>query len=67
MAQQPIRFNDGAAYENGMGIWSQILQERYSSTGWPLPQPCSGWMLAAATARLLSWLQKVVCQRSCKE
>ena len=24
MAQQPIRFDDGAAYERGMGPWSQL-------------------------------------------
>jgi hypothetical protein len=24
MAQQPIRFDDGAGYERGMGIWSQL-------------------------------------------
>jgi len=24
MTQQPIRFDDGAAYDRGMGVWSQI-------------------------------------------
>ena len=25
MAQQPIRFDDGAAYDRGMGVWSQLV------------------------------------------
>ena len=24
MAQQPFRFDDGAAYDRGMGVWSQL-------------------------------------------
>lgn len=27
MAAQPIRFDDGAAYERGMGVWSQLAGE----------------------------------------
>ena len=25
MAQQPIRFDDGAAYEQMMGVWSRLV------------------------------------------
>jgi SAM-dependent methyltransferase len=39
MADQPIRFEDGAAYERFMGAWSQLVGSRFldwlaPSTGW---------------------------------
>src|SRR4051812_40436567 len=39
MIQQPIRFEDGAAYESMMGIWSRLAGEKFLN--WLAPPP--GW------------------------
>ena len=42
MGQQPIRFTDGAAYERGMGAWSQLVGEVFLD--WLAPQPGLRWI-----------------------
>ena len=42
MAQQTIRFNDGAAYERGMGIWSQLAGQVFLD--WLEPQSGLRWI-----------------------
>jgi len=42
MAQQPIRFNDGAAYERGMGPWSHLVGEVFLD--WLAPQSGMRWI-----------------------
>src|ERR1041385_7032840 len=42
MAQQPIRFTDGAAYERGMGPWSQLVGEVFLD--WLAPQTGLRWI-----------------------
>ena len=42
MTQQPIRFTDGAAYERGMGPWSQLVGEVFLD--WLAPQPGLRWI-----------------------
>jgi ubiquinone/menaquinone biosynthesis C-methylase UbiE len=39
---QPIRFDDGAAYERTMGVWSRIAGERMLD--WLAPAPGLGWI-----------------------
>lgn len=42
MSQQPIRFTDGAAYERGMGPWSQLVGEVFLD--WLAPKPGLRWI-----------------------
>jgi ubiquinone/menaquinone biosynthesis C-methylase UbiE len=42
MSQSPIRFDDGAAYERGMGVWSGLAGEVFLD--WLAPAP--GWRWA---------------------
>lgn len=42
MAQQPIRFDDGAAYERLMGAWSQLVGEVFLE--WLLPAAGQRWI-----------------------
>jgi ubiquinone/menaquinone biosynthesis C-methylase UbiE len=42
MAQQPIRFDDGDAYERGMGAWSRIAGEMFLD--WLAPAPGLRWI-----------------------
>jgi SAM-dependent methyltransferase len=42
MAEQPIRFNDGAAYERGMGIWSNIAGQVFID--WLAPPSRLRWI-----------------------
>ena len=37
MTDQKIRFDDGAAYERMMGVWSRIAGEVFLD-GWPRPR-----------------------------
>ena len=37
MADQPIRFDDGAAYERMMGVWSRLAGEIFLD--WLAPRP----------------------------
>ncbi|MFL5253192.1 MAG: class I SAM-dependent methyltransferase [Rhodopila sp.] len=38
----PIRFDDGAAYERGMGIWSRLAADVFLD--WLAPTPALGWI-----------------------
>lgn len=42
MAQQPIRFDDGAAYERAMGVWSRLAGEVFLD--WLSPPPDLRWI-----------------------
>ena len=42
MADQPIRFDDGAAYERMMGVWSRIAGEIFLD--WLAPRPGLKWI-----------------------
>jgi ubiquinone/menaquinone biosynthesis C-methylase UbiE len=42
MAQQPIRFDDGDAYEHGMGAWSRVAGEVFLD--WLAPAPGVRWI-----------------------
>lgn len=42
MTQPPIRFEDGAAYERGMGVWSRLAGETFLD--WLAPQPGQRWI-----------------------
>lgn len=42
MADQPIRFDDGAAYERFMGKWSQLAGETFLD--WLAPEPGLRWL-----------------------
>ncbi len=42
MANDPIRFDDGAAYERFMGRWSQLAGEVF--LGWLAPRPGLRWL-----------------------
>jgi hypothetical protein len=42
MADQPIRFDDGAAYERFMGKWSRLAGETFLD--WLAPQPGLRWL-----------------------
>jgi ubiquinone/menaquinone biosynthesis C-methylase UbiE len=42
MGQQPIRFDDGAAYERAMGVWSRLAGEVFLD--WLAPQPGLAWI-----------------------
>jgi SAM-dependent methyltransferase len=42
MVSQPIRFDDGAAYERYMGVWSQRVGERFLD--WLAPAPGLRWL-----------------------
>lgn len=42
MAAEPIRFDDGAAYERGMGAWSQIVGREFLD--WLAPHPGLRWL-----------------------
>ena len=42
MTDQPIRFNDGAAYEQFMGAWSQLVGGPFLD--WLKPQPGKAWI-----------------------
>jgi len=42
MAQQPIRFDDGEAYERGMGRWSQLAGQVFLD--WLAPPPGLRWI-----------------------
>jgi len=42
MAQQPIRFDDGAAYERGMGVWSRLAGEVFLD--WLAPPAGLRWI-----------------------
>jgi len=42
MAQQPIRFEDGAAYERMMGAWSQLVGQVFLD--WLSPGPGQRWI-----------------------
>ncbi len=42
MAQQPIRFDDGEAYERGMGGWSQLAGQVFLD--WLAPSPGLRWI-----------------------
>ena len=51
MANESIRFDDGAGYELMMGRWSQLVGERFID--WiGVPDGLAGLTSAAATARL---------------
>lgn len=39
---QPISFNDGAAYERGMGTWSRLVGEEFLT--WLAPEPGGRWI-----------------------
>jgi ubiquinone/menaquinone biosynthesis C-methylase UbiE len=42
MADQPIRFDDGAAYERMMGVWSRLAGEVFLD--WLAPRPGFKWI-----------------------
>lgn len=42
MSQEPIRFNDGAAYERGMGIWSRLAGQVFLD--WLAPSSGLRWI-----------------------
>jgi 2-polyprenyl-3-methyl-5-hydroxy-6-metoxy-1,4-benzoquinol methylase len=42
MTDQPIRFDDGAAYERYMGKWSQLVGETFLD--WLAPKPGLRWL-----------------------
>jgi SAM-dependent methyltransferase len=42
MTEQPIRFNDGAAYDRGMGVWSRLTGEVFLD--WLAPPPGLRWI-----------------------
>ena len=42
MTQQPIRFDDGAAYERMMGAWSQLVGQVFLD--WLSPAPGQRWI-----------------------
>lgn len=42
MATEPIRFDDGAAYERFMGLWSQFVGQRFID--WLSPAPGLRWL-----------------------
>jgi SAM-dependent methyltransferase len=42
MTQPPIRFEDGAAYERGMGVWSRLAGETFLD--WLSPSPGQRWI-----------------------
>lgn len=42
MAEQPIRFDDGAAYERMMGVWSRLAGEVFLE--WVAPRPGLKWI-----------------------
>jgi ubiquinone/menaquinone biosynthesis C-methylase UbiE len=42
MAEQPIRFDDGAAYERMMGVWSRLAGEIFLD--WLAPRPGLKWI-----------------------
>jgi ubiquinone/menaquinone biosynthesis C-methylase UbiE len=42
MAQQPIRFNDGAAYERMMAVWSRLAGQSFLD--WLAPGPGQRWI-----------------------
>jgi SAM-dependent methyltransferase len=42
MAQSVIKYEDGEAYERGMGIWSQLAGQEF--LGWLAPQPGLRWL-----------------------
>ncbi len=42
MTPPPIRFNDGAAYERGMGIWSRLAGDIFLD--WLAPAPDLRWL-----------------------
>ena len=42
MAQQPIRFDNGAAYERGMGVWSRLAGEVFLD--WLSPEQGLRWL-----------------------
>jgi SAM-dependent methyltransferase len=42
MAQQPIRFDDGAAYEHAMGVWSRLAGEVFLD--WLSPRAGQRWI-----------------------
>lgn len=42
MSSQPIRFDNGAAYERYMGLWSQSVGERFLD--WLAPHQRLGWL-----------------------
>ncbi len=50
MSDRTIRFDDGAAYEQMMGIWSRLVGEIFLDWLAP-PRDCDGSMSAAAMAR----------------
>ena len=50
MAQQPIRFDDGAAYERLMGAWSQLVGQVFLD--WLSPARASGGSTWAAATEL---------------
>src|SRR5262249_36708422 len=42
MTQQPIRFDDGAAYDRGMGVWSQLAEQVFLD--WLAPSSGLRWI-----------------------
>ena len=42
MAQQPIRFADGTAYQRAMGVWSEIAGHVFLD--WLAPDPGQRWI-----------------------
>jgi ubiquinone/menaquinone biosynthesis C-methylase UbiE len=42
LAAEPIRFEDGAAYERGMGAWSQLVGQEFLD--WLAPAPDLSWI-----------------------
>src|SRR4051794_18990953 len=42
MASNEIRFDDGAAYERYMGIWSQLVGDLFLD--WLAPKPAQRWL-----------------------
>ncbi|HVZ51864.1 MAG TPA: methyltransferase domain-containing protein [Pseudolabrys sp.] len=42
MAEQPIKFNDGAAYERMMGTWSRLVGDVFLD--WLKPEPGQRWI-----------------------
>jgi ubiquinone/menaquinone biosynthesis C-methylase UbiE len=42
LADQSIRFDNGAAYERYMGVWSQLVAETF--LGWLAPKPGLRWL-----------------------